>query len=316
MNKSYQYYCNAPVNNIKSNQFCGNAPVYLFTNENISGYLPHLGNMTGARVLSVCASGDHAFECLLAGASYVDTFDININQKNVVELKTHMIRHLPYEQFLEFFFGTYHFFDPKILNPIRDKFSDDLKDFLFGYKSRGNKMFWYQDGVSPGFDIFKISYLQNPNKYYELREKLSEKISFTNCDIREISTKFTQKYDVILLSNIADYFYTDKTILATDEIISNFYREALVPLSNKNLANDNGRICFQYLWKTYNTAKWDIFAKILQRSVAYRQMHNYHHIIKGTAIKASDRDYDFDYVFILEQNVLQKSKSLAYCKTK
>ena len=316
MNKSYQYYCNAPVNNIKSNQFCGNAPVYLFTNENIPGYLSHLGDITDAHVLSVGASGDQAFECLLAGASYVDTFDININQKNVIELKTHMIRHLPYEQFLEFFFGTYHFFSPKILDSIRDKFSDDLKDFLSMYESRGNKMFWYQDGVSPGFDIFKISYLQNPDKYYELREKLPEKINFTNCDIRDISTKFTQKYDVILLSNIADYFYAGQKIISTDRIIIGFYRDVLAPLSKTNLVDNNGRICFQYLWATYNTAKWDIFAKILQRSVVHRQMHNYRHTIKGAAIKAADRNSEFDYVFILKQNVLQKSKSLAYCKTK
>ena len=85
------------------NIFKNGAPVYVFTNENIAGYMPALGDITGARVLSVGASGDHAFESYLAGASHVDTFDINSNQKNIIELKTHMIRHLPYEKFTEFF---------------------------------------------------------------------------------------------------------------------------------------------------------------------------------------------------------------------
>ena len=43
-------------------------PVYLFTNENISGTLKTAPNISGARVLAVGASGDHAFESYLAGA--------------------------------------------------------------------------------------------------------------------------------------------------------------------------------------------------------------------------------------------------------
>ena len=73
------------------------APVFLFTNENISGYLDKMDDLSGKSVLSVAGSGDHAFECLLRDAKSVDTFDVNYLQKHVIELKSKMIKHLPYK---------------------------------------------------------------------------------------------------------------------------------------------------------------------------------------------------------------------------
>lgn len=287
------------MNMNNNNRFKNGAPVYVFTNENIAGYMPSLGNMTGARVLCVGASGDHAFESYLAGASHVDTFDINSNQKNIIELKTHMIRHLSYESFADFFLGTYNFFNKKILSPIQHEFSDDLNQFLAQYERRGNRMFWYQYGVSPGFDIFKISYLQDPNKYYELRKKLPKKISFTNCDIRDISTNFTEKYDVILLSNIADYVY-GSNFHEYSKLLPFFYRDIIVPMSHKNLVYENGRICFQYLWAA-SPQHWANNIQTLQNDTVWRQMRNHHHKIIGTPIKAADRGFESDYAIILKQ---------------
>ena len=67
------------------------APVFLFTDENISGYLDKTDDLSGKSVLSVAGSGDHAFECLLRDAKSVDTFDVNYLQKHVIELKSKMI---------------------------------------------------------------------------------------------------------------------------------------------------------------------------------------------------------------------------------
>lgn len=281
------------------NIFKNGAPVYVFTNENIAGYMPALGDIKGARVLSVGASGDHAFESYLAGASHVDTFDINSNQKNIIELKTHMIRHLPYEKFTEFFLRTNNFFNQKILSPIKNEFSDDLNEFLAQYERRGNRMFWNPYGISSGFDMFKISYLQDPNKYYELRKRLPEKISFTNCDIRDISAKFTQEYDVILLSNIVDYVYG--TIFHEhSKLLPFFYRDVIVPMSHKNLTYENGRICFEYLWSAapYRCNK---VIQEMQNDLVLRKMHNHHHKIVGVPVRGADHGSVFDYAIILKQ---------------
>ena len=75
----------------KSQLYAWNSPVFLFTNENIQGYLGQMNSVAGKDVLTVGASGDHAFECILAGAKKVDTFDTNFLQKHIIELKQKMI---------------------------------------------------------------------------------------------------------------------------------------------------------------------------------------------------------------------------------
>ena len=84
---------------VKGQPFNWAGPVFLFTNENIADYLKKLGNVSGKDVLTVAASGDHAFESFLCGAKNVDTFDINYLQKHVMELKTKMIQKLEYPEF-------------------------------------------------------------------------------------------------------------------------------------------------------------------------------------------------------------------------
>lgn len=99
MNNIFKKLLRRPVNIPSDYAFQDKSPVYLFTNENVAGYLRPI-NLQDARVLSIGASGDHAFEAYLAGAKHVDTFDINSWQKPVIELKTHMIRNLDYKSLL------------------------------------------------------------------------------------------------------------------------------------------------------------------------------------------------------------------------
>ena len=110
---------------------------YLFTNENAGGYINQL-NMHGGRILSVAAGGDHAFESLLNGARVVDLFDINYAQKVIVELKSRMIKSLPYEDFMDFFFEKKHFMDRKIIEPIYNDFSRELALYIDWFYCMGN----------------------------------------------------------------------------------------------------------------------------------------------------------------------------------
>ena len=103
--------------NLAQSAFQDKSSVYLFTNENVTEYIPPL-DLTGARVLTVCASGDHALMSYLSGASHVDTFDINSYQKNIYELKMHMIRNLDFGAFHDFFFSRYNFFSRDIIRPF------------------------------------------------------------------------------------------------------------------------------------------------------------------------------------------------------
>ena len=280
--------------------FYDRGPVYLFSNENIAGYMPALGDMNGANVLTVCASGDHMFEAYLRGAANVDTFDINTLQKCVAELKTHMIRDLDYEQFMDFFFNKKHFFNTRILSPIRRKFSPELAGFIQRYNSIGRHLFRYNASQHSSNDPFKISYVANPNEYYRLRDLLPEKIQFHECDLMDLSEKITQKYDVIMLSNIMDYMYPQSQSMT--EKWDWFYKYNLCPLAQNALSPNNGRISFAYHWNMRSDVAWKNFINLFKKDVIHKRYKNTNHDLSLHRIKSMLHNVKWDIVSILHQN--------------
>ena len=51
--------------------------IYLFTTENIKGYMDEL-DLTNKKIITVTASSDHIINAILKGATKILTFDINI----------------------------------------------------------------------------------------------------------------------------------------------------------------------------------------------------------------------------------------------
>ncbi|MBQ8294151.1 MAG: DUF3419 family protein [Alphaproteobacteria bacterium] len=267
-------------------------PVYLFTNENISGTLKTAGDISGARVLTVGASGDHAFEGLLAGASRVDTFDINSAQKNVIELKSHMIQHLGYSDFMNFFFDSHDFFYHKILHPIQPYFSKNLNDFLkicTGENMRSN--FKYRAAHTSDYNIKNLQYIATPQNYERLRTHLVKKPDFIHCDIANLSAKLTGKYDLILLSNIFDYMYSNSR--DTEERLTQFSRNILSPLITNNL-NPSGRVYFHYMWGA-NPGAWINFVQY------YSSKHNPKLSLTARTINAAYHSDEYDVVLYASQ---------------
>lgn len=226
--------------------FQDKSPVYLFSNENISGYLRPL-NLQDARVLSVGASGDHAFEAYLAGAEHVDTFDINSMQRPVVELKTHMIRELDYDAFRDFFFSKNHFFDTQMLRGIQSSFSPELQRFLQDCKSKRASVLKYDAAQNPLYKTDYISYLQSPEQYEQLSRALPEQIPFRHCNLMDLSRDLDGKYDFMMLSNIFEYLYQNSGILDFGSRMMAYYRDVLQDLSRHNL-KPGGKICYHYMW--------------------------------------------------------------------
>ena len=252
---------------------------YLFTNENIAEYVKKF-DLQGKRILSVAAGGDHAFESLLAGASFVDTFDINYAQKPIVELKNHMIKSLPYEDFMDFFFDKTHFFDQKIIEPIWNKFSYELQLYLDWYYCMGPSaarfMFVYGQSNATSYNKENISYIADKNKYNALAQRLPKQIRFTHANAYEISKKIDIRYDIILLSNILDYL--DIPRIKPFDTLVHCYNRLLKPLAENNLTTQNGCIAFDYIWSSnmpgiYICAEqWDKFMhKFNHKKKDYRQ---------------------------------------------
>ncbi|MDW2958377.1 MAG: DUF3419 family protein [Alphaproteobacteria bacterium] len=234
--------------------------VYVFSNECVSGGIDALGDLQNRRILSVCASGDQALDCYYKGASRVDTFDINSYQECIYELKTHMVRHLDYDDFLKFFFKDPNGLSLKMLAPISHNFSSRLNGFLKKYKRLGEHAYSllkvYDDSI-----IDNTHYLRSKSDYLRLRERLPDGVSFRHCDSRALTANFSERYDVIILSNIFDYVYPDS--LSKEEQHKNFFMKYLMPLAEKNLKAD-GCIVARYIWAESPTA-WTNFADYFQR---------------------------------------------------
>lgn len=271
--------------------FQDKSAVYLFTNENIYGTLKTAGNISGTQILTVGASGDHAFEAYLMGAKHVNTFDINSNQKVIIELKNHMIRCLPYADFMNFFFDKHDFFNQKILAPITNQFSNELHTFLkqcSGENLRNN--FRYRAAYTSEYNIKKLNYIANEQNYKKLGNRLPEVIKFKHCNITTVRNAmqynaqkyssyylqgknlfehndrpalyadFREQYDIILLSNIFNYIYSDS--LDTEQRLQRMYRNILAPLIANNTTED-GRVYFNYVWGG-NPGPWVNFLEYFQ----------------------------------------------------
>ena len=283
--------------------FQDKSSVYLFTNENIAEYMAPL-NLSGARVLTVAASGDHAFEAYLRGASHVDTFDINSYQKNILELKTHMIRNLDYGAFRDFFFSDRNFFRYSIICRLRDDFSRDLRNFLSKYyKTYDRSMFKSFSRVY----MSGMSYLTCEDVYRQLARRLPSQINFQHCDIYHLSERFSDCYDLILLSNIFDYLYSGSGFVNYEHRLMQYYSDVLLPLASKNLVTRHGRIGATYIWGGQPSA-WTNFTHYLNRDILQPVIQNPDHGFTARGLASSQRDYNNDVILWFHQNHLSNQR--------
>lgn len=245
-------------------------PVYIFTTENISGYLNTL-DVKDKDVLVPCASGDHILEAINKGAKSVDVFDINIYSYHMARLKIAAVKALSKEEFLNFFVRK---IDDDIINEkIFDRqvyeskirkclpvYSRNFWDVAYNsWKNNHAKLNKSKNLLHSGLFIHNfatqegmvklLDYLKDDN-YDKLKEKLSimdeENIEFFNCDIVDIESHLGKKYDIIMLSNIQDY--ADEIYSVTDKITGlRKYREFIKNTLFKFL-NKNGCIVGEYYY--------------------------------------------------------------------
>ena len=193
------------------NRFESIDTAYLFTNENINGYMPSL---EGQNVLAVGSCGDHYFNARLNGASKVDLFDINYLSKFIICLKKAGFEHLDYDTFCIFFglYNIYNIFDYDIFN----KFSKYLDDETSTYwkhiyeiaKNRGYSI--YESELISKFhhqaeEIMKSNRYFAESEFLRLKKLLSEtsEIKFFHTDINDLPYLIREKYDSMFLSNIS-----------------------------------------------------------------------------------------------------------------
>lgn len=256
-----QQEINNLFNNVTTNSdiFSNYSSCYLFTTENIKGYMCGLENKD---VLTVCSSGEHYFNALLNGAKKVDLFDINKLALMILKLKTAAISNLDRELFIKYFgiVNKENVLDYNIYQ-LFSKYLDDetLKFFNYLYKLseyNGNFLYFatsifYKDQSEP-YVYYRCSEYLEEDKYYRLQRILAARkfdSKFICSDINVLANKLSCKYDSIFLSNIQDYQDMKKYMKTIKRLIS--------------YLNNNGRLYYAYLYNNH-ISNYD---KILNSSI-------------------------------------------------
>ena len=237
------------------------AKIYAFTTENLAGYLPALVS-SGGRVLTVCGSGDHLINAALFGATAITAFDLNQNALHWTRLKLVALSQLSLAQFKRFLMLhspgastlNRHALDYRLYRRrIRSRLPSSSRgyfDCLYaryefdGAKLRQSEVFNNLHDRN-ALKIASNPYLHSSLKYQRARRQLKVcRIKLAQLDLRLVAKKVRGQFDLILLSNIADY--TQLLFPGQRWHLLSFFSKIIAALSLR--LKPPGLVCAAYLY--------------------------------------------------------------------
>ena len=220
-------------------------------------------SVSGKDVLTVLASGDQAFHCFKNGAKSVDLFDINPLTFYYYYLRVWTIKYS--NQFY----------------PNRDFNSKDIKKLLrkVSIKSdyeRDAYEYWKKLIEIDEFVFSKIFYdevLKYPDNQIDdlslLKKRFKEDIEFYNIDITKYFI-YKKKYDVIITSNISEYYNDTFTLVSYWDNLKSMLNENGIIVSSNVIRSEVGlveKLTFEDTF-TINPMSEDIYGGI-KKSLGY-----------------------------------------------
>lgn len=212
--------------------------VYKFATENLH-YMDHF-QFIGKHVLSVGGSGDQMLEAYRRGAAQVTCFDINLHAQFLVELKLAALHELNRVRFLDL-----------LLNEHLETWYPDIRSCLtssaqlFFDNHMGSLTFTEHTYV--GLESF-IPYLSSDLTYEELQRRLPQNLIWHALDISTAANKLVGPWDIILLSNIADYSHQ---MYPSDDLhVETFYTHNVQPWLSKLVPG--GKLVYAYIYDIDN----------------------------------------------------------------
>lgn len=207
--------------------------VFKYSNENLRKLFEEL-DVKGKKVLTVGSSGDQVLNAIYYGAKQVDFIDANVFSRPFIELKMAAIKGLGLDDFLACF---------KTFNISENNFLKYYKMFS-GYLPEQTKYFWdnvFLDGMADrltniigtfngGISKRGSEFYADPKSFEKLKNILiagDYEVRFANAEFRDFPSVVEDKYDLILLSNIIDYFSTEKEEKKFKQVIKKLYKNSL-----------------------------------------------------------------------------------------
>lgn len=214
------------------NTFSEYSKGYFGSTELVGKYLAEIDFKT-ERALTVLASGDQAFNLILKGVKNIDTFDINKLQYFVFCLKRAMFLKLDYDEYKKrvYTFGEYDSLD-KSLELLED-LKECLEEKVYLYFRtlleyiKKNRFHRFGNLFTPINYLYTDTTIKSEDNFLKVKEGLQDaKFSFTFGNAIDVPRVLKPGYDIILLSNIADYladFKPDFGISDFNSYIKSYY---------------------------------------------------------------------------------------------
>ena len=183
---------------------------YITSNELLSKFMPNL-NFKDSRVATVGSSGDQVLNAILYGAKDITLIDCNPYARAYVEYKIALIKNLSYKKFMDAILSIGQMFQYSTYRKISHDLSKETQEFW-------DRLILEQDFFNSDFTIYFqlfggkspeiFSQFYEPIHYEKLQQLLQNKqysLNFINAEFTDFSKKLDGTFDIILLSNIADY---------------------------------------------------------------------------------------------------------------
>lgn len=184
--------------------------VYPFSNENLNDLFKNL-DIFNKRIAVVGSSGDQVLYGIAHGAKDITLIDGNSMALPHTELKLAAIKNLSFEQFKDFF-SVQHIFDINYYKKISQDLSPQSRQFwdniylYMGDNPINLREYFCQNGIYDSF-FRHVQAIYNDQATFNV-----VKNNLKGCNIEFVLSRFQDfpdnlkgKYDLIMLSNIADY---------------------------------------------------------------------------------------------------------------
>lgn len=185
---------------------------YIFTNEDLANIFMQMDLRNCKSALCPTASGDHALNLAYFGVKEIDTFDCNRVAEYYAKFKEVAVASLSYEYYQRMMLYTYvlnnKLIQKEVIASLPDvyrKFWEEVLYVVNDIKKDNRGIFELTrlegEGCRSSYNIYQRS----KEDYERLQRNLRDtKITFTNCDIKEVPNLFVKK-DFITFSNILEY---------------------------------------------------------------------------------------------------------------
>lgn len=251
--------------NLQANgRFSKFSQLYAFTSENLTGYMLNLP-LEGARVLTIGGSGDQIVIAAMYGADEIVAFDINSLAGLYVDLKLSALNGLSLEEFKKFLLRegedgqlNPNALDMRVYQMLRGELAEPTRHFFDrayeiteedGSTLRESPLFNNRYDTN-ALKIMSNPFLQTEANYEKAKETMIHQTPrWVEATAQSVVDRVDGTFDVILLSNIADY--ANLTSTERDNYLNEFVQKVIKPLSRR--LNSQGVMCAAYVYDADTT---------------------------------------------------------------